>query len=458
MALDSLRHHSDIKHADNLQKRLPFGIGRRIFGPLGFLIIILGITLGASAQRAELPGRWQWYQEIKNGTYLLLFENNAELRPAGGFLGTFAQITLKDGQLTSVYVDTNIYKRDTAFIQTAQVEPPEPIKRTNHTLRWSMRDSNWAADFADAAQHVEWFYAREGGQSVDGVIAVTASAFEELLKITGPIDLPGYGFSLTADNFFPEIQYRVEKGYFTSEENKAANEPKTILKDALPVVVERIYKSNPIALYKLFGRMANQKQLVFWFKNPTAQNLVEQWNWAGRVRVGPGNTFSTVNAALDQAKSSRSVHQNVELTEETIGTAKRVEATITRTHLGTKTWPDGDDQNYFQLIIPKDARLESVTVNGREILGKPYILERTPFGYPINQQVTIQTLYQAQLVGFWLDTRAGGSSVAELKYTVTGTTGPTLIQKQIGATNESIRLIRNGSVRYNGPLTQDLLI
>jgi hypothetical protein len=421
-------------------------------------LIILALATSALALATPISDAYSLYQNGKSGTYLLLFLNNSEIRPGGGFIGSFARVRLVNGAITDLAVETNIYKRDNAFIAQNDIEPPEPLRRVNHAGRWALHDANWYPDFADSAQHVKWFYDRSSTEkeTINGVIGVTLTAAEELIKLTGPITVPEHSLTLTNENFFSEIQYRVEKGYFATEENKSINEPKTVIRDMIPPLAQKLKEINPVALTGYVSRMAREKQIIFWFNDTQNQARVEKWNWGGRIPTDPRALFGTVNAALDQAKSTRSIRQHTDITEKTAGAGRYTDVRITRTHVGSYTWPDGDDANYLQLIVPSDAKVEAVSVDGIDIMKTPFVLETNPQGFPIIQKVTSSVRYSQKLIGFWADTAVGESTVIELSYTAAASlNSKTRVIKQIGATNETVRLIRDDRVIFDGALEAD---
>ena len=425
-------------------------------GILGLMILTLGTS--AFALATPVSDVYGLYQNAKTGTYLLLFLNNSEIRPGGGFIGSFAKVRFEAGTIKDLVVETNIYKRDNAFIAENDIEPPEPLRRVNHAGRWALHDANWYPDFSDSAQHVKWFYDRTSTEkeTINGVIGVTLTAAEELMKLTGPVTVVEHNLTLTHDNFFREIQYRVEKGYFATEENKNINEPKTVIRDLIPPLAQKLKEVNPVALTSYVAHMAREKQIVFWFSDTPSQARVEKWNWGGRIPTDPRPLFGTVNAALDQAKSTRSIRQHTDITETTAGALRWTDVRITRTHKGSYTWPDGDDANYLELIVPSDAKIDSVLVDGEDILKNPNVLETNPQGFPIIQKVTSSVRYGQKLIGFWADTAVGESTVIELSYTTAASAhSQTRIIKQIGATNESVRLIRDDRVIFDGTLEAD---
>ncbi|MDP2933693.1 MAG: DUF4012 domain-containing protein, partial [bacterium] len=137
-------------------------------------------------------------------TYLLLFQNNRELRATGGFIGTYGLATFQSGKLTNLKIET-VYNPDGQLKKT--IPPPGPLQRFL-TSRWAMRDSNWFFSFPDSARKAGEFLKLETGVAADGVIAITPRLFENLLRLTGPISMPAYGVVLTAENFVDQVQYQ----------------------------------------------------------------------------------------------------------------------------------------------------------------------------------------------------------------------------------------------------------
>ncbi len=421
-------------------------------------LIILALGTSTFALATPVVDLYGLYQNTKSGKYLLLFLNNSEIRPGGGFIGSFARVQFEDGAIKDLAVETNIYKRDNAFITENIVEPPEPLRRVNHEGRWALHDANWYPDFADSAQHVQWFYEHGApkSESIDGVIGITLTAAEALVKLTGPIYIPEQNLTVTHENFFAQIQYEVEKGYYAQEENINMNEPKTIIANLIPPFLEKIKKTNAVTLARYVARLAREKQIVFWFGNAQNQQRVEKWNWAGRVPTDPEPIFAVVNANLDQAKSSRSIRQHTDIDEQTVGAARFTNVRITRTHVGSYSWPDGDDANYLEIIVPSDAQLNAILVNGADIGKNPFLLETNPQGFPIMQKVSSTLRYGQKIIGFWADTAVGQSTVVELSYASSiSIRSKTRVLKQVGATEETLRLIRDDRVLFDGALEAD---
>jgi len=150
-------------------------------------------------------------------TYLLLFQNSAEIRPTGGFIGSYGLLTFDKGKLLDFTVE-DIYSADGQL--KGYVQPPEPIKEYLGQDLWFFRDSNWDPDFSIAAQQSEWFLRKTTNRSVDGVIAVNLPLARELLKATGPIVLSDYNEEVNTDNLFERAEYHSEIDFFPGSTQK----------------------------------------------------------------------------------------------------------------------------------------------------------------------------------------------------------------------------------------------
>jgi len=189
------------------------------------------------------------FEEPKS--YLFLLQNNNELRPTGGFIGTYGILKLQDGEIKELETD-NIYNLDRASQPILQEQSPWQIEKYLEQKNWSLRDSNWAPDFPTAAKQALYFYEEENRilselkeqgqeikgdadviiedtipyQDVDGVFAMTPEIMEEILKITGPVAVEGVRF--TAENLQDELEFQVGKKY--TEQGIARSERKDIIK------------------------------------------------------------------------------------------------------------------------------------------------------------------------------------------------------------------------------------
>jgi hypothetical protein len=151
-------------------------------------------------------------------TYLLLLQNNTELRPTGGFIGSFALLTFANGHL----IDTSVYDVYTADGQLkGHVEPPSPIKNYLGEANWYLRDSNWDPDFPTSATQAEWFLEKELDRKVQGVVSVDLEVAKSLLDVLGPVNLGDFNMVIDSNNMYEKIQHEVEGTFFPGSHKKS---------------------------------------------------------------------------------------------------------------------------------------------------------------------------------------------------------------------------------------------
>ena len=155
--------------------------------------------------------------EGEHKEYLVLLQNNMELRPTGGFLGSYARVSFTDGYLETIKVE-DIYVPDGQL--PGYVEPPAPIKQYLNSNGWLLRDSNWDPDFSQAAPIIEWFFEQGKEPEAEGVVAVNLFVAQDLMRAVGPVYLADYQETVTAENLFAKTQAHSEVGFFPGSTQK----------------------------------------------------------------------------------------------------------------------------------------------------------------------------------------------------------------------------------------------
>lgn len=286
--------------------------------------------------------------------YLILFQNNSELRPGGGFIGSLAELNVFEGKVTNLAV-SGVYERDGQLQE--KVIPPRPLQRI--TPNWGLRDSNWFLDFALDAQLAGWFYEKAGGGTPDGIFALTPTVIEEILEITGPIDFPQYQMTLNSNNFRPLIQEHTEFEY-----DRGVNRPKKILADFTPLFLEKIAalpQEKFAQVLKILVEGLESKQILMWFKDKDLQSYVQKQGWAGRVQESPQDYLAVVHSNIAGYKTDKVIEDKIayqlELTDQ-----GRLKATlkITRRHNGASSpyiFYNYQNRDYIKVYVPKGSEL-----------------------------------------------------------------------------------------------------
>lgn len=293
--------------------------------------------------------------------YLFVFQNNNEIRPTGGFIGSFAVVDVDKGQIKKIDIPGG-GSYDIKGQLKELVISPEPFHLINSA--WQFQDSNWFPDFPEAAKKMMWFYEKSGGPSVDGVVAVDASLMEEMLKIIGPIDMPEYGRVMSADNFIDETQKIAELEY-----DKTLNKPKQIIADMAPKVLERISKvgAKDLAVFsETIHKAILDKDILVYIKNDDMESALDSFGLSGRLKDISGMTdyLMLVDTNIAGQKTDGKIFQAIVHNSEIASDGSIVDTvTITRRHTGVKgeLFSGVRNVNYLRLYAPQGSELLEAT-------------------------------------------------------------------------------------------------
>lgn len=390
--------------------------------------------------KKDLP--WLSGSDGKEKNIMLIFQNNGELRGgSGGSLGSFGILKFKNGELNDVSFAKNIYKIDKAYKAQNHVDPPEIINFL--TPDWVLKDAGWSEDGPTAFSTIEEFYTKETGDDVDGVIVLDATFFEKLLEKIGPIDLPQYGKTIDNKNFRAEIEAEVHDTYFDNPANLVENEPKKILGEMIPLVMDKIVKSlsDQNKLTGILGAVndgLSQKHILFYANDKNLQNMIEQNNWSGKVGLPMGDYLYVNNSNIAGGKSSVNINETINL-DATIGDDGKVANKLTVDRDYAVNNNDKDNINFVRLGLLQDAtviQFNPLAGNFEQMLDK---------GYKNNQPYWQTTEFSKSWLNYWMSTGVNQKSKLLINYNsgYKVTLGDsfvyqTMIQKQPGSMDDSV--------------------
>ena len=325
----------------------------------------------------SLAGLLDILQSKNDIHWLVFFQNPAEIRPAGGFLGSYADLTISSGRLANIDI-RDIYDPDGQL--TTKIVPPLPLQAI--TTSWGARDANWFFDFPLSAKKVTEFLEaskiyQEKNIQFSGVIALNIKILESVLELSGPIKLADYQFEINKDNFLKEIQKEVEAGA-----DKAKGEPKRVLKVLAPILLEKINNFSESQKKEFTEKLKlhlNQKDIVFFAEELRLQNFFSQNGFDGGVYKLPnnfwGNYLAVVNANIAGGKSDFFVNQEIDLEVSLDDNGKASnQLKIKRTHSGNAEkdyWWRAANQNFLKIFTSPESRLVNLNGNSQKTVKPP---------------------------------------------------------------------------------------
>ena len=248
--------------------------------------------------------------------YLIEVLDSTELRPAGGFIGNYGIATFSGGQLAAARI-TDVDLLDKPFEAAGHVIP-YPAAYSWFDLSpgsWSFRDSNLDADFPTAARNGEQTYIKEGGGvPVQGVIAITPALIEHFLVITGPIAVPEYQETVTAENLVARIHYHQLGGKAAGEGSDLIASPdghSSLRKRFTELLAEhflaRVRQLPSADLSKLLQLMADgvrSKDVQLYFNSNIAENLLHRLQLDAAISSPVGDSLFVVDANIAPNKAN----------------------------------------------------------------------------------------------------------------------------------------------------------
>jgi Protein of unknown function (DUF4012) len=289
--------------------------------------------------------------------FLVLFQNNMELRTGGGFIGSFGIIKTKNKKI----VDFSIH--DTANFDgriPSTVKTPYPMGEMLHIDSWKLRDSNYSPNFLTNAKKAEDFYNLGGGEEgFDGIIAVNASVLESILGVLGPITIEGIG-EFNEQDALISLEKQVEIDY--KEQGIEKGDRKKIMNDFLRVVIKEMEKlslAKKLQLVKVFIKELDEKSIQLYFDNKKLQESVENVGWAGEVnQLWRNDYLMVVDANLGAYKSDYYMEREIEYFIDLSQEKPVVKLKITHNHTAEKKdWMTNDYQGYMKVYVPENAWL-----------------------------------------------------------------------------------------------------
>lgn len=305
--------------------------------------------------------------------YLVLLQNNMELRPTGGFIGSFGILTLQNGKFLDFQVE-DVYEADGQL--NGFVTPPPEIVQYLGEAKWYMRDVNWNPDFPITSQQALWFLDKEISVKADGVIAINLHVAEKLLEALGPVELVDYNEVITKDNLYVRAQTHSEMNFFPGSTQK---------RDFLSALANQLFyqmmkeDSPKLALTKAFYESADESQMMIALNNPQAAQALAGLGWDGSVRTPQCpqpfssqtcfvDTVMQVEANVGVNKANQYIQREVGHVTELKGAhVEHVRTMKIKNSAKSNAWPEGVYRTYLRLYVSKDAQLRSLSIGGQNI-------------------------------------------------------------------------------------------
>lgn len=294
-------------------------------------------------------------------TYLVIFQNDKELRATGGFWTAYALITINDGRISNVR-QGDMYDVDARI--AVHPAPPPPIARFLRLDKWYARDANLSPDFVVSSQKFEEFWARDpSAPGIDGIIALDTQFVSEMLEVLGELKVSGYSETFTSENV-AEVLETYSTIVFKEQEGR-----KALIGDLMGSMISKAYSSPqkqwPNIIFKAFN-LAVEKHLLIYLHDNQAQKLSERKNFSGRVVDFDGDYLYVNDTNFAGRKANIWIVEDIEKEVETEGDKLISTVTINYKNTGEyhSEWNTGY-RDYVRVYVPRGSKL--INSSGSEI-------------------------------------------------------------------------------------------
>ncbi len=405
------------------------------------------------------------FAKDNNKKYLILFANNMELRPGGGFIGSFGILNVHNYTVEPVKI-YDVYDADGQL--KTHIDPPAPIREYLQQPHWFLRDSAFSPDFQTNYAEAKLFLKEEMKfDNFDGGILLTTSTIQNILEGMGDLYIPDFKESVNKNNFYIKAQLYSEKNFFPGSTQK-----KRFLGSVANQMIANLEHTSQLKLLQMVKKSLEEKQLVLYFEDSKLQDSIDSLYWSGKTLIPkcPPNFPTCINNYLYPFEANLGVNKanffikklvSMKTVINSEGVAEnKLFFKFTNESL-TDVFPGGTYKNYFQVMIPVAAQVEHLTKNDT-------LIEK----YDVTDG-------DSKTLGFFIEIPPQSTSKIEIDYSLDTELSQgkgayqLIVQKQVGSPNSQFKfdlsypktihavsqnfspLVKHNEILYNTTLTAD---
>ncbi|MCL8249809.1 DUF4012 domain-containing protein [Aeromicrobium fastidiosum] len=229
--------------------------------------------------------------------YLLLFQNNAEIRATGGLPGAYAVLDVNDGKISLGEQGSGASMGDLPYEATPISQEETDLFDTK--LVSDFRDINFTPDFPRAAEIGTAILAREKNTDVDGVLSVDPVTLSYVLDGIGPITLDD-GSTLTSSNAVDVLLNGVYVNYPEPDAQDA------FFASATQKIFDKVLagQGDPTALLKALTKATDERRVQVWTKDSAITDALGDSAVAGKLPTGTA-ADSSIGIYLNDATGAK---------------------------------------------------------------------------------------------------------------------------------------------------------
>lgn len=315
-------------------------------------------------------------------SYLVLIQDNLELRPGGGVVTSAGKLDFKDGRLVGLKID-DVSAVDNRVQESIVI--PQEVRSDLEIEKLELKNISYEPDFPTTARNAEFIYKKATGEAVNGAISLDLTALAELIKGVGGIKLSETGQQIEGDDLInkyleaknnPSVKLR--KHFLTLVANELLNKMFFVPNKNWPGVITSA------------DRALKQKNIQMYLEDTNSLSLLVSENWAGVMPRGLNQEEGSFNDLLAIIENNIGLNQanfylekkvnfkTVVNSEDSLSHLLQVRyknSSVSETAEGSSPVPTSTEQFVpsvykarVKLYLPVGAKVSAVTLNGSDIL------------------------------------------------------------------------------------------
>ena len=393
-------------------------------------------------------------------TYLILVQNDDEVRATGGFISGLGTITVENGKIGDLLFE-DAYQVDNVSQLDLYDYPPRPLEEFMGLQYFLFRDSNYWVDFPTSAEKAVELYTLGKPESpqITGVIALDQRFLELLINAIGPIEVPDLG-TLTGTNVIETIRGAYNSGEDSDQLAEWWANRKAFMGVIASEIQRKIFEDpasiDPVKLLATIQEATAGRHFQVWFNSAESNKLVDQLGWSGVVDFSPNQDhlfvvdnnfgYNKVNVVMERSYSyAVNLNNNsatLDIQHQHLGENTSPECTHYNTYADESRYQAFIDQcyyNYQRILTPANSELINGSpspvpaawlVPGQEWLGETRTVE---------QPDPTQTVFDRFIV-----VRRGTIFLSKIDYTLP----PTIVKSHSDLSQEyKLTVYKQGGMR-----------
>lgn len=293
--------------------------------------------------------------------YLFLNQNPDEIRPTGGFIGTYAVLTAaRDGLTLDQFKPTDEFNKAHPDVAVPGAEAGSPFRFSRPPIRQTLANVNHVPDFARAARLAVRLWNEAGEPPVDGVVSFTPAFLARILSVLGPVEVDDYGEKVSADNLIARFDFYTQQ----LETDPTANVARKGFVGSLARAVLDKALHAPTSQWQAIGQAIGEgfarREGMAWSTDEVVATALAERRWDGTLPSVEGDFFYNAEfsyAAKFNRTLQRTFDHHVEVRAD--GSAK-ISTTMVITNPGGGGVLNPGSLSYVTLYGPAGAILGPV--------------------------------------------------------------------------------------------------